>query len=299
MYLIIGASGFIGRHLYDYCKKNNIDVLGTYYTHLHNSEWVKFNICKDNLRDLCNRKMKGKIPNAVILCSANTNIDSCKKNEDSSNGLNVIGIRRIIQQANGLGIKCVFLSSETVFDGNKGMYVEDDVPNPISLYGKQKLQVEQFIQSNVSDYLIFRISRAVGSAYGEKDIFNEFYNKVVRKEEIVCLKDQSFCLTEIGDIVRGIIKSLEQDIKGLYHLSSNNYVSRYELAQFYTKKIFGGYGKIIEKKYSDMNFFDNRHILGGLNGKKIAELLGVHFMSIDDILNVYKQTYEMSLHKMD
>lgn len=242
--------------------------------------------------NVCNKELKGKNLDAVILCGANANIDSCKSNPKASNALNVLGMKRIINQMGDMGIKCVFLSSEAVFDGKKGLYTEGDVTNPITLYGRQKLQIEQYIISNLKNYIIFRISRAVGSTFGEEDIFNEFYTKIISCEEIKCLKNQSFCLTEISDIVYGITKALEQDIQGLYHLSSDNYISRYDLAQFYANKIFGGYEKIVEKDYIDMNFLDNRHIFGGLSGKKSEKLLGIHYMDIDKIMYKYKASYK-------
>lgn len=295
MYFIIGASSFIGRHLYDYCRKNGIAVMGTYYTHSYNAEWIPFDICTGELGQVQHRYLNGKVPDAVIICGANASIDSCKRNEDASNRLNIIGIKRIVDQANEMGAKTVFLSSEAVFDGNKGMYSEEDVPNPITLYGRQKFQMEQYITHHIQDYLIFRISRASGSHYGEKDIFDEFYNKISNQEEIICLKNQRFCLTEVEDIAEGIVKALEHDLIGLYNLSSANYISRYGLAKLYAEKIFGGYEKIIEKEYDDIPFLDNRHIYGGLNGEKLAHLIGIHYMSIKDILDKYSSTYKGEL----
>lgn len=290
MYLIIGASGFIGKYLYSYCLENDIDVLGTYCTHQDNFEWIKFDICKDELTDICNHYMYGKIPSAMIICGANGSIDNCKKNENASNQLNVVGTKRILKQAQRLGIKCVFLSSEAVFDGKTGMYSEEDVPNPITLYGSQKLQIEQYIMCNHGNYLIFRISRAVSWQFGEKDIFNEFYQKIVSNKEILCLKNQSFCLTDVHDIAVGIIKSLEKGISGLYHLSSNNYISRYELAQIYAKKMVGSYEKIVENEYSKLSFYDKRHIYGGLNGDKLKRLIEINYKTIPEILNLYIQS---------
>ncbi len=287
MYLIIGASGFIGSHLYEQCRGNGIDVLGTYCTHSYNPEWIRFDICADDLYDFCIRYLNGKDLDAVVLCGANANIDSCKKNRIESSLLNVTATQRILEQADVLGAKCVFLSSEAVFDGTKGMYAEEDATNPVTVYGMQKLRVEQYMIHNISDYLIFRISRAVGSRFGEQDIFDEFYRKMVGNEEIVCLKNQSFCLTEIGDITQGIINALNQNISGLYHLSSANYISRYKLGQLYGKRMFGGYENIIEKEYSSMSFLDNRHIYGGLKGDKIGEVLGLEYKDLEDILERY------------
>lgn len=292
MFFVIGASGFIGKHLYDYCRKKRIDVIGTYCRHKCYSELIKFDMCADDFRDLCQEYMDGGGAHAVIICGANASIDSCKKDEEASYDLNVSAIKRIIEQADEIGIKSVFLSSEAVFDGKQGMYAEDAEPNPITVYGRQKLQIEQYMIHNLNNYLIFRISRATGSSYGEKDIFNEFYHKIINNEDIICLKNQSFCLTEIGDIVEGIVKALQHGLTGLYHLSSANYISRYELAHLYVQKIFGSYEKIFEKEYNDISFLDNRHIYGGLKGDKLADLLGIHYMDMESILNKYSTTYK-------
>lgn len=291
-YLIIGASSFIGGHLYKHCRKKGMDVLGTYYNHQYNNEWVKFDLCKDNLYGICNDYLDGVRPSAVIICSANTNIDSCKRNEADSNDFNVLGTKRILEQADQLGIKSVFLSSEAVFNGEKGLYTEKDVPAPVTLYGRQKLQIEQYMIQNIDRYLIFRISRAVGSCFGEEDIFNEFYNKIVNQEEIICLKNQSFCLTEVDDIAECIISALANNIEGLYHLSSANYISRYKLACLYSEKVFGGYNKIVEKEYDEIAFVDNRHVYGGLKGDKLVGLLEIQFMNMTEILDKYVSTYK-------
>jgi dTDP-4-dehydrorhamnose reductase len=287
MYLIIGVSGFIGKHLYEYCKKNKVNVLGTYHTHADNTGWIRFDICSDDLRTFCHTYLQDHIPEAMIICGANASIDSCKRNETESNRLNVEGTKRILAQADEMGIKSVFLSSEAVFDGQKGMYSEEDEPNPITLYGSQKLQIEQYMIQNIKNYIIFRISRATGCTFGEKDIWGEFYNKIVNKEDIICLKNQSFCLTEVDDIAQCIVMSLMKNMKGLYHLSSTNYISRYELAKLYADKIFGGYDRIYEREYSEIPFLDNRHIYGGLNGEKIEIMLKFRYKSIEEILDKY------------
>ena len=280
MYLIIGASGFIGSHLYRYCQRNKIDVMGTFCTH-------QFDLCTDDLEIVCQSKLGTKIPDALIICGANASIDSCKRNEEESNEINVEGTKRILKQAGRLGIKVIFFSSEAVFDGGRGLYAEDDEPTPITLYGKQKLQIEQFMHNRLEDYLVFRISRATGCCFGKKDIFNEFYKKIINGEEIVCLKNQSFCITDVDDIAKVAVKAIEQGMNGIYHLSSANYVSRYDLAVLYAEKVFGGYDRISEKDYDEMSFLDKRNIYGGLNGNKLENLLGVSYRSTEEILDKY------------
>ena len=130
-----------------------------------------------------------------------------------------------------------------------------------------------------------------------KKIFLMKYKKIINNEEIVCLKNQRFCLTEVNDIAKAIIEALDKGINGLYHLSSNNYISRYELVNLCIEKVFGTYNKVVEKDYDEISFLDKRHVLGGLKGDRLAEMLQVNYMSIDDILNHYKHTYEAERFK--
>ncbi len=290
MYLIIGASSFIGNHLYNYFIENGIEVIGTYFTHPYNKAWIRFDLCSGNLEELCHTYLEDRIPEAVIICGADTSIDHCISNEAASTKVNVEGTKKVIDQAGKMGIKIVFLSSEAVFDGKKGMYTEEDMPNPVTLYGRQKLEIERYMSGHLKEYLIFRISRAVGSKYGEKDIFCEFYNKIIRHEEIVCLENQSFCVTDAEDIAKAARKALELNLSGLYHLSSKNYISRYRLAAIYVEKIVGFYKKISEKKYSDLAFIDNRHVYGGLNGTKLERLLKISYKDIETILDSYAKS---------
>ena len=287
MYLIVGASSFIGKHLYEYCKACGIDVYGTYFTHSDYPDWIKFDICRQEIEDIYSKFFSGKKLDSVIVCSADSSIDSCKRNAAASYQLNVLSTKKLLAKAEQLGAKCVFLSSEAVFDGKTGLYSEEDNPNPLTLYDRQKLEMEQYISQNLKNYLIFRISRAVGSRYGENDIFHEFYSKITEQKEITCLQNQSFCLTEVNDIAKVIVKSLELGIQGLLHLSSGNYVSRYELAQLYARKIFGGYHKITEKQYAEIPFADFRHIYGGLNGSRLAELTSFQYMGMKEIIDKY------------
>jgi dTDP-4-dehydrorhamnose reductase len=248
-------------------------------------------MCVDDLNELYQKNIPNKNLDAVIICSANTKIDSCKLHEEESYRTNVFGVERIIKQTDDMGIKSVFLSSEAVFDGEKGMCSEDDLPNPITVYGNHKLLVEQYMENNIRNYLILRLSRVVGSSFGEKDVFNDFYNKIVENKDIVCIKGLSMSPTEVYDVAQCIIMALKNNLNGMYHLSSNNYVTRYSLAKMYADKLFGGYEKIYEKEYSEFQFVDNRSVYCGLNGERLSRLLKFKFLNNEEILNKYVAAY--------
>lgn len=296
--LIIGASGFIGRHLYQYCKQEDIYVVGTYYENKVDEEYIFFDMYRQSFLNLLERLPKNICLKemVVVLCSANASIDSCKMNEELSYKLNVQKTKELLMDLKQLKIKTVFLSSEAVFDGKKGLYTEKDIPNPITVYGRQKYEIENYISNNLENALIFRISRAVGSRFGEKDIFHEFFQKIYNNETIICLKNQSFCLTEVDDISRAIILTISMDLQGIYHISSANYITRYELAKLFSNEIFNGRGVIEEKNFEEIRFIDHRHIKGGLNGSMLKEDINLEYMDLNSIIRKYKRTIPTNLN---
>ena len=291
MYLIVGASSFIGKYIARYCRDNNLRFVGTYCSHPNEYTELQFNLLTDAFSDLLKQIPIDNGLLHIILCSAETNIDNCKRNLQESNNLNVEATKQLIDEIKSAGHKLIFLSSEAVFDGKTGLYAETDAPHPITEYGRQKLTIEKYIQSTLNDALIFRLSRAVASTFGEPDIFGEFYHRIMNQEPIVCLKDQSFCLTDVEDIANAIISSCEQDLQGVYHISSSNYITRYELAQLYAQRFFNGYDRIYEKDYSEIPFLDNRHIRGGLEGKHLQEILHNYYLNLDEIMDHYAQSF--------
>ena len=71
-------------------------------------------------------------------------------------------------------IKPIFLSTDLVFSGVKGKYVEKDIPKPKTLYGKQKLIIEKYIKKNFQNYLIFRLSKTY--SFKKNDSFTNWIN---------------------------------------------------------------------------------------------------------------------------
>lgn len=291
MYLIVGASSFAGEYIARYCQDNNLRFVGTYYSHPNEYTELQFNLLTDAFSDLLKQIPLDNGQLHILLCSAETNIDNCKRNLQESYDLNVGATKRLIDEVKTTGHKLVFFSSEAVFDGKTGLYTEKDVPHPITEYGRQKLEIEKYIQSTLSDALIFRLSRAVASTFGAPDIFGEFYRRMHNQEPIICLKGQSFCLTDVKDIAEAIVLSCERNLRGLYHISSSNYITRYELAQLYAQRFFSGYEKIYEKDYSEIPFLDNRHIRGGLSGTYLQGILHKSYLNLDDIIEHYAQSF--------
>ena len=94
-------------------------------------------------------------PEIVINCAAYTNVDACETNSAKAFSINGLGVEILARACARSGTKLVHISTDYVFDGTKtGAYTEDDMPRPLSEYGKSKLAGERYIQESLDDYII-------------------------------------------------------------------------------------------------------------------------------------------------
>ena len=140
--LIIGASGAFGKELKKYYDKKKT-IFTFYKTPIKNG--IKFNATYEKIE----KKIKNfdDISEGIILY-AEKNPNKCYENKKYSNLLNVSSVKQIIIVFKKFKIKPIFMSTDLVFSGLKGNYSEKSIPNPKTLYGKQKLKIEKFIKNN-------------------------------------------------------------------------------------------------------------------------------------------------------
>ena len=100
-------------------------------------------------------------PQVVVHAAAFTAVDVCENEEAATFAVNATGTENVVAAADAVGAKVMYVSTDYVFDGSKATpYVETDVPNPVSVYGRSKLAGEQAMRTQD---LIVRTSWVCGS----------------------------------------------------------------------------------------------------------------------------------------
>ena len=153
--LIIGVDGFIGSRLYNKCLNEDIEAVGT---SRHTGNTIFFELGTSDTDVLINNSDIKNVDYAII-AAAIPNIKRCFEDRVLTYQVNVFATIDLINKLYEHGIKCVYLSSDAVFDGKKGNYTEEDTAFPLNEYGRQKKEVEDYLLNhfeNVLHYFFIR-----------------------------------------------------------------------------------------------------------------------------------------------
>jgi dTDP-4-dehydrorhamnose reductase len=175
------------------------------------------------------RAIRSEQPDALINCAAWTDVDGAEEHLDEAVRVNGHGARNLAAAAAAVGCKIVFPSTDYVFDGSKTEpYVESDPVNPVSAYGKSKLVGEGETAANNPRHFIVRASWLFGT--NGKNFVDTMLGLGGSLDEVVVVKDQVGCPTYTGHLAEGLLRLVEWDDFGIYHMAGAGECSWYEFA---------------------------------------------------------------------
>jgi dTDP-4-dehydrorhamnose reductase len=233
--LITGANGLVGQKLVtNLVSKPAIDFLATSLNSCAIKALAPF---KFKMMDICNETNIADVfnaykPDVVVHTAAMTDVGPCEMQQDECWELNVKGTRRIVEACNRHNAKLIHISTDFVFDGKAGPYKENDLPNPVSFYGKSKLEAEALVMNKMEDWAIVRTILVYGicSNMARSNIILWVKKNLEANNPIKVVHDQSRMPTLAEDLAEGIVQIAIRKAKGIYHLSGKDYLSIYEIA---------------------------------------------------------------------
>lgn len=235
MVLITGANGFLGYYLTDALLSKGFTVLATGKgdCRLPYGTYPGFTYEQMDFTDpfAVHDIFEKYKPTIVVHAGAMTKPDECELNQWPCYVTNVEGTLTLLANAEELKSYFLFISTDFVFDGKKGMYTEEDIPSPVNFYGKSKAEAEDAVKEYAFDWSIVRPCLVYGKpATGKQNILTVVKNKIENKEKYLVFNDQYRTPTFVEDFVTGIVSIIEKKAKGIYHLSGKNMLTPYEMA---------------------------------------------------------------------
>lgn len=184
-----------------------------------------------------NRVVREINPQWILNCAAYNNLERAPEEVEKAFALNAYAPHFLARSARENGARLVHVSTDYVFDGEKGWYAEADAPNPVNVYGVSKLAGEKLALLADSATIIVRTSWLYGSTSDESS--HNFVAMILARAraqaEVRVVADQIGVPTYAPDLADAMRKLLESGAPGgVYHIVNSGACSRYEQ----TKKIF-------------------------------------------------------------
>ena len=167
-------------------------------------------------------------PDWVIHCAALANLEACEANPALAKQLNTDLPEKLATIVARGGARLLHVSTDAVFDGQRGNYTEDDQPEPLSVYARTKFDGEKVVAAVKPEAIVARVNLFGWSLSGKRSLAEFFYNNLVAGKQVMGFTDVYFCPLLANDLAKIFIEMLTAGLQGLYHVVSSDCISKYE-----------------------------------------------------------------------
>lgn len=225
---IAGCGGMLGEAFYkqfkdDYeLKCTDKDV---------NETWLSLLDFRD--LDAYRKDVKEFTPDYLFHLGAYTDLEYCEQNADDTYCTNTMSVENAVYIANELDIPLLYICTAGIFDGNKELYDDWDIPNPLGVYARSKYMGERFVSENAKRFLICRAGWMMGAG-PKKD--KKFIQKLMKQlkdgnHELFIVNDKDGTPTYTQDFAKNVKLLIQKEYWGLYNMVCGGQTSRLEVTK--------------------------------------------------------------------
>jgi dTDP-4-dehydrorhamnose reductase len=238
--LITGANGLLGQHLVKLLLEKNYQVFAT------GKGAARFSISQDQQQyqqhsyyemDITDAQSVARVfaitqPEVVVHAAAMTQVDDCELNPGQCERTNVQGTAHVLTEAEIYSRHFIYISTDFVFDGEKGNYSEDDDLKPVSYYGFTKMQAEALVQTGDMPWSIVRTCLVYGNVLQgtRSNIISWVRDSLQQGKRIRVVSDQYRTPTYVEDLAKGISLIIDRKAEGIFHISGKDLLTPYDMA---------------------------------------------------------------------
>lgn len=237
-------------------------------------------------------------PDVIIHTAALTNVDFCEINPHLANELHVNGTRYLVQAAKEIGAYFLYISTDSVFDGKKGNYKEEDIAKPLNIYAQTKYEGELEVLKYQNSCIIR--TNIYGFNWLPKQSIAEWILSTLRKEENITLfKDVYFSPILVNNLVDVLLEITELRLTGVFHVAGPEGISKLEFGEIIAK-IYNLNQELIKPiSIGELNLKAPRPSNSTLNCSKIQTKINTKLLNIEDGLNYFKELESKGyIHKL-
>lgn len=220
--LVTGANGQLGNEMRLMAQNSSHNYI---FTDVEELDITDFNAILQTVKE--------KEIQIIVNCAAYTNVDKAENDFDIANALNNIAVGRLANVAKAQNATLIHISTDYVFNGNNHIpYTEDDITDPIGVYGKTKLAGEETIKKVGCNYIILRTAWLY-SKWGNNFV-KTMQKLTLEKDSLSVIFDQIGSPTYAKDLAHAISLIIERNMlnqQGIYHYSNEGVCSWFDFAK--------------------------------------------------------------------
>ena len=231
--LLTGSSGILGSTL---LKNLNEEFI---FLNLINKKRIKKKFNQIKLKNLDKNSLKklvdGFRPDVILHCAAITDIEFCEKNKKKCKEINYYFTKYLVDICKKLKIKFIFISTDQIYDKNYPQK-ETSTPKIYNYYAKTKILSEEYIEKNLTNYLILR-TNFFGNSLTDSKSFSDFIiNNLKKNNKIYLFQDVYFNPLIIDNFSMLIKRLISQNSVGKFNVGTNKGISKYNFGLKIAKK---------------------------------------------------------------
>jgi dTDP-4-dehydrorhamnose reductase len=223
--LVTGASGLLGSKIVESAR--NYTVYPTHQAHPHFQNSIKMDVTDEREVKQVLDRVK---PNIVIHTAAETNVERCESDRNHAWKTNADGTRILAEACNKMNATMTYISTDYVFDGEKGRYREEAQPNPVNYYGQTKLTGEEHVKELCERYATLRTSVLYGTHPTKLNFATWTVTSLLEKKPLMIVEDHFNSPTLADNLARAAWEMVEKELWGVYHVAGTERISRYDFA---------------------------------------------------------------------
>jgi dTDP-4-dehydrorhamnose reductase len=176
------------------------------------------------------REVEALQPQVLVNAAAYTDVDGCESKKEMAFAVNAEGAKNVALACAAIGGRMIHLSTDYVFDGSSRIpYREEDLPNPLNVYGSSKLQGERYIQAILENHLIVRTEWLYGR-HG-KNFVDTIVRHAGQQKELRVVDDQRGSPTFTRDLSFALERLIGMEARGILHVTNSGSCTWFEFAR--------------------------------------------------------------------
>lgn len=281
--LITGSSGLLGSY-FSFAIGEKYDTYGVSRTAI--SPYIKNQFAIDlSSSEETMSAIDAIKPDIIIHCAAISNVDLCETNYLAARKSNIQSTENLIKNVFS-DSRFIYISTDSVFDGTKGNYSEEDSVSPLNNYAKSKLESEQLVKENSKNYIIIRTNFFGWNKFKGESFAQWIVNSLTQRKKINMFTDVFFSPVYALTLVKFVENLINSGFSGILNIATDDYVSKYEFGTKLAKEMKLDTNLINPISIDDFDFIAKRPKNTSLDTSKVKSIFG-SMPTIDEEINKF------------